>query len=93
MLLGLFWICFGIVLRCFVSVVRAALGAHAAGLAAARRCLRFLVKSCNQCVQLGAIGGHGSGERKSKALQQLDCGARIMHQSAVFWVSSFAMEC
>jgi len=24
--LGLFWICFGIVLRCFVSVVRAALG-------------------------------------------------------------------
>jgi len=30
---------------------------------------------------------HGSGERKSIALQQLDCVARTMHQCAVFWVS------
>jgi len=36
------------------------------------------------------LGGHGSGERKSRALQELDCVARTMHQWAVFWVSSFA---
>jgi len=29
--------------------------------------------------------GHGSGGRKSRALQQLDCVARTMHQYAVFW--------
>jgi len=34
--------------------------------------------------------GHGSGERKSIALQQLDCVARTMHQCAVFRVSYFA---
>jgi len=34
--------------------------------------------------------GHGSRERKSIALQQLDCVERIMHQCAVFWVSCFA---
>ena len=34
--------------------------------------------------------GHGSEERKSIALQQLDCVARTMHQCAVFWVSYFA---
>jgi len=34
--------------------------------------------------------GHGSGERKSIALQQLDCVARTMHHCAVFWVSYFA---
>ena len=28
--------------------------------------------------------GHGSGERKSLALQQLDCVARTMHECAVF---------
>ena len=33
---------------------------------------------------------HGSGERKSTSLQQLDCVARTKHQCAVFWVSSFA---
>jgi len=43
-----------------------------------------------QCVQLGPFGGHGSGERKSRVLQQLDCVACPMHQCAVFWVSSFA---
>jgi len=34
--------------------------------------------------------GHGSKERKSIALQQLDCIARTIHQYAVFWVSYFA---
>jgi len=37
--------------------------------------------------------GHGSGERKERksiALQQLDCVAHTMHQCAVFWVSYFA---
>jgi len=34
--------------------------------------------------------GHGSEERKSIALQQLDCVARTMHQCVVFWVSYFA---
>jgi len=34
--------------------------------------------------------GHGSGERKSIALQQLDCVARTVHQCDVFWVSYFA---
>ena len=34
--------------------------------------------------------GHGSGEMKSIALQQLDCVACAMHQCAVFWVSDFA---
>jgi len=32
-------------------------------------------------------GVHGSRERKSTALQQLDCVACIEHQCAVFWVS------
>ena len=32
----------------------------------------WLPKSCNQCAQLGAVGRHGSGEKKSTALQQLD---------------------
>jgi len=49
----------------------------------------WLPKSCNQCVQLVAFVGHGSGERKSRSLQQLDCVARTKHQCAVFWVSSF----
>jgi len=39
----------------------------------------WLPKSCNQCTQLGAVRGHGSGERKSRAPQQLDCVARTMH--------------
>jgi len=34
--------------------------------------------------------GHGSGERKSTAMQQLDSVARTVHQCAVFWVSYFA---
>jgi len=34
--------------------------------------------------------GHGSGERKSRVPQQLDCVARTKHQYAVFWVSSFS---
>jgi len=34
--------------------------------------------------------GHGSGERKWIALQQLDCVACTMHHCAVFWVSYFA---
>jgi len=33
--------------------------------------------------------GHGSGERKSRALQELDSVARTVHQCAVFWVSYF----
>jgi len=39
----------------------------------------------------GEYWGHGSGERKSRELQQLDCVARTMHHRAVFWVSYFAM--
>jgi len=34
--------------------------------------------------------GHGSGERKSLALQQFDCVACTMHECTVFWVSYFA---
>ena len=34
--------------------------------------------------------GHSSGERKSIALQQLDCAAQTTHQCADFWVSYFA---
>ena len=33
---------------------------------------------------------HGSGERKSIALKQLDCVVSTIHQCAVFWVSYFA---
>ena len=40
------------------------------------------------CVQLRAVAGHGSGERKSKVLQHLDCFARTVHQCTVFWVFS-----
>jgi len=36
--------------------------------------------------------GHGSKERKSIALQQLDCVACTIHQCAVFWVSYFARQ-
>jgi len=50
----------------------------------------WLPKSCNQYVQLRAVRGHDSGERKPKALQQLDCVTCTMHQCAVFWVSSYA---
>jgi len=50
----------------------------------------WLPRSCNQCVHFRAVGGHGSEERKSRALQQLDCVAPTMHQCAVFWVSSSA---
>ena len=39
----------------------------------------WLPKSCYQCVQLGAVVGHGSGERKSREAQQLDCVALTMH--------------
>jgi len=52
-----------------------------------------LPKSCNQCVQLGAVVGAWftyMREKKSRALQQLDCVARTKHQCTVFWVSSFA---
>jgi len=44
------------------------------------------LESCNQCVQLGAVGGHGSGERNSREPQQLDCVAHTkhVHQCAVF---------
>ena len=48
----------------------------------------WLPKSCNQCTELGTVGGHtgNSGERKSRAPQQLDCVARTMHvhRCAVF---------
>jgi len=46
----------------------------------------WLPKSCYQCVQLGVVVGHGSGERKSREAQQLDCVALTMHvhQCAVF---------
>jgi len=60
----------------------------------------WLSKSCHQCVQLCASAaaakppreycGHDSGERKSIALQQLDCVARTMHQCSVLWASNFA---
>ena len=44
------------------------------------------LESRNQCVQLGAVGGHGLGERNSREPQQLDCVARTMHvhQCAAF---------
>jgi len=29
--------------------------------------------------------GHGSGEKKSRVLQELDCVARTVHQCPVFW--------
>ena len=48
---------------------------------------RCCTKSCNQYVQLWDCWGHGSAERKSIVLQQLDCVAHSMHQCAVFWVS------
>jgi len=50
----------------------------------------WLPISCNQCIQLGAVMGHGLVERKLTALQQLNCVKRTMHQCAIFWVSSFA---
>ena len=34
--------------------------------------------------------GHGLGDRKSIALQQLESFTRTIHQCAVFWVSYFA---
>jgi len=53
-----------------------------------RREASMFVDICNQCVQLGAVVRHGSDERKSRALQLLDC----MHNAPVrcFLVSSFA---
>ena len=47
----------------------------------------WLPKSGNQCIQLGAVSGHGSGETKSRVLRQLDCVARRVHQCTVFWIS------
>jgi len=38
----------------------------------------------------GTVGGHGSADRKSIALRQLDCVPHSVHQCAVFWVSYFA---
>ena len=49
----------------------------------------WLPKSSNQCAQLGAVGEHGSEERKSRALQQLDCVACTRHQCIVFRISCF----
>jgi len=48
----------------------------------------WLPKSCNQCVQLAAVWGHGSGTKKSRTLLNLDCVARTMHQCALFCVCS-----
>ena len=39
---------------------------------------------------IGTVGEYGSGERKSRALQELDCAARTMNQCAAFWVFYFA---
>ena len=47
----------------------------------------WLPKSCNQCVQLGAVRRHGSRERKKGSLQQLDYVARTMHPSSGFPLS------
>jgi len=44
--------------------------------------LTLLYNSLNLVVN--ALRGHGSGERKSKALQQLDC---VATHKAVFWVT------
>ena len=46
----------------------------------------WLSKSCSKCVQLGAVGWHGLGERKSREPQQLDCVVCTIHvhQCAVF---------
>jgi len=41
----------------------------------------WLLKSCGQCVQLGAAGGHGLRDRKSREPQQLDCVACTMHSA------------
>ena len=51
----------------------------------------WLPTSCNKCIfSYKDCWGHGSGERQSIALQQLDRVARTMHQCAVFWVCYFA---
>jgi len=42
---------------------------------------------------LGLLGMHGSGKKKSRALQKLDCVACTMHQCSVFWASFFAKKC
>ena len=54
--------------------------------------LTLLYDSINLVIKGFSSGllGHGSGERKSRVLQQLACVARTMHQCAVFWVSYFA---
>jgi len=56
-----------------------------------RLILTLLYDSLNLVINAFSSGllGHGSKERKSTALQQLDCVARTKHQCAVFWVSSF----
>jgi len=58
-----------------------------------RLILRMLYDSLNHVINAFSpqgCWGHGSGERKSTALQELDCVARTVHQCAVFWISYFA---
>jgi len=53
----------------------------------------MLYDSLNHVISaFGPLGcwEHGSGERKSRALQELDCVACTMHLCTVFWVSYFA---
>jgi len=51
-----------------------------------RLILTMLYDSVNHAINAFSSGllGHGSGERKSRALQHLDCVACTMHQRAVF---------
>ena len=51
--------------------------------------LRLWLNLIINAFSLGLVE-HGSGETKSRALQQLDCVAGTNHHCAVFWVSSFA---
>ena len=58
-----------------------------------RLILTMLYDSLNHVINAFSLQGywrHGSRERKLRALQELDCVARAVHQYAVFWVSYFA---
>jgi len=58
-----------------------------------RHTFRLLYDSLNLVINafsLELLWGTVRENGKSRALQQLECVARIKHQCAVFWVSSFA---
>jgi len=54
----------------------------------------WLPKSCNQCVQLRAVGGASLRKKEVESiLQQFDCVARTMHQCAVFLKEKCRLWC